>query len=118
MARLSLEQSIKKQARKEILDSIPAMSEESKKGNVQAFNGLLKAGGIGESGGIKINNNIGIDSRRMGDTQADWKFFQKFRGKLETNLLREALPPPDEGEDSPKATQTVQVAPAKEEPTS
>jgi hypothetical protein len=99
--RLTYQTIIQNKARKEIIESIPAMAEQAKAGNVQAFKELRAAGNIGDSGGIKIQNNIGIDNRRnLGDTEADWKFFQKMRGKLETSLMREALPPPDESEDS------------------
>ena len=115
MPKITSDQTIKRTARKEIMATIPAMSLEAQKGNAQAFKMLLQAGGLSDGGGIKINNVVGVDSRRMGDTQADWKFFQKFRGKIETSVLRKELPPPDEGED-PRA-EAIPVAETKEEPT-
>lgn len=114
MGKLAKRPAIENQARSGILESIPAMTEQAKQGNVQAFDKLLKAGGIGESKGISINNMVGVDARNHGNTEADWKFFQKFRGRLDASLLRKGLPPPDEGDDVPEKKQdTRQVGQAE-----
>lgn len=103
-ASTNLQRKIKRASQQEVLDSIPDIGKLAREGNVQAFTALQKGGGLIDSGGIKIQNQIGVDARNHGDNEADWKFFQKFRGRLDASLLRGALPPPDEGDDAPKTS--------------
>jgi hypothetical protein len=103
VGRPSTNQKISKESRKAILESISAMKDQAKQGNVQAFKALLEGGGIAGKGiNITTNVGVGVGTRSHGDTEADWKFFQKFRGKLDASILRQALPEPDETEDTPE----------------
>ena len=77
---------LKRAAQYAVAEALPYQAERAKE-DLGAFKALQGQAGLVETG-TRVQTNVAIDARTKGDTESDRRFFEQYRQRVESGLVK------------------------------